>query len=199
MKRNLDDQIRKLQAFDWDAVGLVMSKGNQFTNNLKAEHARLFKRGSKLIDQLIDFNQFKLLQPKSVSKDFKSHMATAYQWVNGVVVPIETFSKDSLEFITPKLERRPPYDALNAYMFYIVEMEGPYRTQLIRMITNQPARLLVAFNMATHSGAANRDRQRVMHTKPLVDLIAKDMTGRPECMVMLQQASDEDCFADGGK
>ena len=126
-------------------------------------------------------------------------MASAYQWINGVVVPVENFTKGSLEFITPKLERRQPFDALSAYMFYIVELEGEYRTQLIRMITNQPARLLVAFNMATHCGAANRDRQRVIHVKPLVDLITKDMTRRPECMVMLQQASDEDCFAEGGK
>ena len=176
-----------------------MSKGNQFTDNLKAEHARLFKRATKLVDQLIDFNQFRVLQPKNVSKDFKSHMATAYQWANGVVVPLEIFTKDSLEFITPKLKRRAPFDALNAYMFYIVEVKGEFRTQLVRMITNQPARLLVAFNMATHSGAANRDRQRITQSRPLVDLIAKDMTGRPECLVMLQQASDEDCFADGGK
>ena len=176
-----------------------MSKGNQFTDNLEAEHGRLFKRAVKLIDQLIDFNQFRLLQPKSVSKDFKSHMAMAYQWINGVVVPLENFSSESLEFITPKLEKREPYDAMVAYMFYIVELEGEFRTQLVRMITNQPARLLVAFNMATHCGAANRDRQRVTQVKPLVDLVAKDMTGRPECMIMLQQASDEDCFADGGE
>ena len=149
-----DDLIKtigQMNAYDWDKVFLVQSKGAEFLESIAKTHSKIFRKAIKLAETLAQLTQFKCLTPGKTSLDFMSHMAEGYTWLNGMMVGTERFSNESLPFISKKLPLRNPYEALTAYAFYILEA-GEAANQLMRLITDNPARLRVLLNLVTHKG-----------------------------------------------
>ena len=143
--------IDNLNAYDWDSVFLVQSKGPEFLSKIAKTHVKIFRKAIKFLETLAQLTQFKCLSPGKTSLDFMSHMADGYVWRDGIMVATEKFTNESLPFISTKLPLRNPYEALTAYAFYILEA-GEAANQLMRVITDNPARLRVLLNMVTHKG-----------------------------------------------
>ena len=200
-KKIFDRLISNMNAYDWDAVFLVQYKGVEFVDKLSKPHCKIFRKAIKMVEDLARFHtagNSSILSPGKTSLDFLSFMADGFDWKDGIMVGQEQFTHESIPYITKKLPKRNPFEALTAYAFYLIEAKDS-ANQLMRIITDNPSRLKLLMNMVTHKGTVNRQKCNHEPNKPFIDVEAKEFNDIGDCIEMLNPVSDEDCFCEEGK
>ena len=125
-----------------------------------------------------------------VSRDFMSHMATGFEWKNGIILPRESFNETMIGEITELLPKKDAQNAVVSYCYYIFKM-GAKNSLLIRRITNEPARAMVWYNMLTHGGVVSYRKIRGFEKYNRPHITEERLTNFPhidigECDVMLE-------------
>ena len=125
-----------------------------------------------------------------VSRDFISHMATGFEWKNGIIVARENFNEVMLGEITELLPKKDAQNAVVSYCYYIFKL-GKQASLLFRRITNEPARAMVWYNMLTHNGIASYRKIQGFEKYNRPHITEERLTRYPhidigECDVMLE-------------
>ena len=150
-KRIFDKMITNFNGINWDSVAVIQMKSSEFMSNVVKRDQQLFRKATSMAEQIIKTTGWKILSPGQVSRDFISHMATGFEWRNGIIVAKESFDENMLSFITELLPKKDAQNAVVSYCYYIIKLKEK-GSLLIRRITNEPARAMVWLNMLTHSG-----------------------------------------------
>ena len=199
-KKIFDKFINNLNAFDWDSVFYIQAKGTEVADKLPKTYNKMFRRAVKMAEEMAQFHTSgycSILSPGKTSLDFLSFMADGYDWKDGIMVGQEKFTNESIPFITKKLPKRNPFEALASYALYLLEANDA-ANQLMRMITDRPARLKVLMNLVTHKGSVNRQKCNHEKNMPFIDIDKKEFNDIGDCIDMLNPVSEEDCFCDEG-
>ena len=200
-KKIFDKLISNMNAYDWDSVFLIQSKGTDFLSKMSKPHTKMFRKAVKLAEELAQFHtagNSSILSPGKTSLDFLSFMADKYDWIDGIMVGQEKFTNESIPYITKKLPKRNPFEALAAYALYLLEAKDA-ANQLMRIITDKPSRLKLLLNLVTHKGTVNRQKCNHLPNKPFIDIDTKEFNDVGDCLEMLNPVSDSDCFCEEGR
>ena len=184
-KKIFDRWFKYSVGINWDAVAVMQTKSQDFMKTVVNRDVSVFKKAVSIAEKLVKNFKYMILAPGRISLDFMSHMATGFEWRNGLIRPIENFTADCMHLITPALPKKDPQDAVVSYAFYIVK-SGSKSSLLLRRVSNNPARSMVWVNMLSHKSLLQYscgEAHKHMVPGPLTEMVESNLG---DCNLMLE-------------
>ena len=89
--------IKHTHGVNWDSVAVIQTKSEEFFKTLAKKDQQLFRKAVVMAEKYLKNTGYKILTPGNISLDFLSHMATGFEWRNGIIRPIETFNENMMQ------------------------------------------------------------------------------------------------------